>query len=68
MRTKGLEKGSVIYQHYKDTSAKFYIAATFSFNPLDPNINVHILRTFLFTKTMALTRRICLTFGSFVNW
>ena len=31
------------------------------FNPLHPNINIHILHTVLYTFTKVLTRRICLT-------
>ena len=38
-----------------------------SFNPLHPNISVHILHTALYTFLMSLTRRICLTIKSFMN-
>ena len=30
------------------------------FNPLHPNISMHILHTFIYTFTKVLTRRICL--------
>ena len=38
-----------------------------SFKPLHPNINMHILYTFLSTFTKVLTRRISLTIESLVG-
>ena len=35
------------------------------FNPLHPNISMHILHTVLYTFPKVLTRRICLTVKSF---
>ena len=40
-------------------------AAVNLFNPLHPNISMHILHTVLYTF---LTRRICLTIKSFFTW
>ena len=37
-------------------------------NPLHPNISIHILHTDLSTFPVVLTRRICLTIFSFLNW
>ena len=37
-------------------------------NPLHPNISIHILHTDLSTFPVLLTRRICLTIFSFLNW
>ena len=34
------------------------------FNPLHPNISMHILHTFIYTFLKVLTRRICLAIGS----
>ena len=39
-----------------------------SINPSYPNIGIQILHTVLFTFPMMLTRRICLTIRSFLNW
>ena len=38
-----------------------------SFNPLHPNISIHILHTLLCTIPLVLTGRICLTIKSFVR-
>ena len=38
------------------------------FNPLHPNISIHILHTVLYTFNKVLTRRICLTIKSFFSW
>ena len=40
-------------------------AAVNLFNPLHPNISMHILLTVLYTFPRVLTRRICLTVDSF---
>ena len=40
-------------------------AADNLFNPLHPNISMHILHTVLYTFPKVLTRRICLTVKSF---
>ena len=37
-------------------------------NPLHPNISIHILHTDLSSFPVGLTRRICLTIFSFLNW
>ena len=37
------------------------------FNPLHPNISMHILHTVLYTFPNVLTRRICLTIEKFFN-
>ena len=34
------------------------------FNPLHPNISMHILHTFIYKFLKVLTRRICLAIGS----
>ena len=39
-----------------------------SFNPLHPNISIHILHTVLDTFPKVLKRRICITIKSFYNW
>ena len=39
-----------------------------SFNPLQPNISMHILHTVLYTFPKVLTRRICLIIKSFSSW
>ena len=36
------------------------------FNPLHPNISMHILHTFIYTFLKVLTRRICLAIGSLI--
>ena len=41
---------------------------THTFNPLQPNISIHILHTVLCTLTMVLTKRISLTIKSFFSW
>ena len=41
---------------------------TVQFNPLQPNISMHILHTILFTFPTVLTGRICLTIKSFFSW
>ena len=38
------------------------------FNPLHPNISIHILYTLIYTNQLVLTRRICLTIKSFLGW
>ena len=40
----------------------------FFFNPLHPNIIMHILHTVLYTFPKVLTRRICLTIKGFFGW
>ena len=37
-------------------------------NPLHPNNSIHILHTDLSTFPVVMTRRICLTIRSFLNW
>ena len=39
-----------------------------SFNPLHPNISMHILHTVLYTFPKVLRRRICLTIRTFFSW
>ena len=39
-----------------------------SFNPLHPNISMHILHTVLYTFHKVLRRRICLTIRTFFSW
>ena len=39
-----------------------------SYNPLYPNINMHIFYTVIYTFPKVLTRRICLTIKSFFSW
>ena len=39
-----------------------------SFNPLHPNISMHILHTVLCTFPKVLRRRICLTIRTFFSW
>ena len=39
-----------------------------SFNPLHPNISMHILHTVLYIFPKVLTRRICLIIKSFSSW
>ena len=39
-----------------------------SFNPLHPNISMHILHTVLYTFHKVLRRRICLTIRTFFRW
>ena len=38
------------------------------FNPLHPNISIHIFYTLVYTNQLVLTRRICLTIKSFLGW
>ena len=42
--------------------------STFYYNSLHPNISKDILHTVLYTFSMLLTRRICLTIKSFFSW
>ena len=44
------------------------IFLNWSFNPLHPNISIHILHTVICIFTDVLTRRICLTIKSFFSW
>ena len=37
------------------------VSHTFFFNPLHPDISIHILYTLLYTFPLVLTRRICFT-------
>ena len=39
-----------------------------TFIPLHPNIDMNILHTILYTFSMVLTRRICLTIRGFLHW
>ena len=54
------------------TSLSIQISCYFSkqyflFNPLHPNISMHILHTVLYTFPKVLTRRICLTIKSYLK-
>ena len=44
------------------------LASEQQFNPLHPNISMHILHTILYKFLEELTSRICLKIESFTSW
>ena len=57
----------VLSQDKHSHSASFYPMPSSFFNPLHPNISMHIFHTFLHTFLKMLTKRICLTIKNFLG-
>ena len=63
----------IIHSHVQCFFSGFSFFKIFSFyvitfNPLHPNISMHILRTVLYTFPKMLIRRICITIKGFLSW